>query len=86
MNPQTVTVGNTQIRILSTIKGLVSESEIVENEMEAFEPDLVTLSVGPEEIDGTRKWDGQRINCTLMESRPWTSRFHKRCVKQSVTT
>ena len=59
MNPQTVMVGNTQIRILSTIKGLVSESEIVENEMESFEPDLVTLSVGPEEIDGTRKWDGQ---------------------------
>jgi hypothetical protein len=59
MNPQTVTVGNTQIRILSTIKGLVSESGIVENEIESFEPDLVTLSVGPEEIDGTRKWDGQ---------------------------
>ena len=59
MNPQTVTVGNTQIRVLSTIKGLVSESEIVENEIESFEPDLVTLSVGPEEIDGTRKWDGQ---------------------------
>ena len=59
MNLQTVTVGNTQIRILSTIKGLVSESEIVENEMKSFEPDLVTLSVGPEEIDGTRKWDGQ---------------------------
>lgn len=59
MNPQTFTVGNTQIRILSTIKGLVSESEIVENEIESFEPDLVTLSVGPEEIDGTRKWDGQ---------------------------
>ncbi len=59
MNPQTVTVGHTQIRILSTIKGLVSESEIVENEMKSFEPDLVTLSVGPEEIDGTRKWDGQ---------------------------
>ncbi len=59
MNPQTVTVGNTQIRVLSTIKGLVSESEIVENEIESFEPDLVTLSVGPGEIDGTRKWDGQ---------------------------
>jgi hypothetical protein len=59
MDPQTVTVGNTQIRILSTIKGLVSESGIVENEIESFEPDLVTLSVGPEEIDGTRKWDGQ---------------------------
>ncbi len=59
MNPQTVTVGNTQIRILSTIKGLVSESEIVENEIESFEPDLVALSVGPGEIDGTRKWDGQ---------------------------
>ena len=59
MEPQTVTVGNTQIRILPTIKGLVSEAKIVEDEINSFEPNLVALSVGPEEIDGTRKWDGQ---------------------------
>ena len=59
MNPQTITIGDTQIRLLSTIKGLVSEAKIVEDEISSFEPNLVTLSVGPEEIDGTRKWDGQ---------------------------
>ena len=59
MNPQTIVIGDTQIRMLSTIKGLVSEAAIVESEIESFSPDLVVLSVGPEEIDGTRKWDGQ---------------------------
>ena len=59
MEPQTVTVGNTQIRILPTVKGLVSEAKLVEDEINSFEPNLVALSVGPEEIDGTRKWDGQ---------------------------
>ena len=59
MEPQTVTVGNTQIRILPTVKGLVSEAKLVEDEINSFERYLVTLSVGPEEIDGARKWDGQ---------------------------
>ncbi len=59
MNPQTVTIGDTQIRFLSTVKGLVSEAEIVEAEIESFKPDLVALSIGPEEIKGTREWDGQ---------------------------
>jgi len=59
MEPQTVVVGNTQIRILPTVKGLVSEAKMVEDEITSFEPNLVALSVGPEEIDGTRKWDGQ---------------------------
>ena len=59
MNPQTVTIGDTQILVLSTVKGLVSEAEIVESEIESFKPDLVALSIGPEEIKGTREWDGQ---------------------------
>ncbi len=59
MNPQTVTIGDTQIRVLSTVKGLVSEAEIVESEIVSFKPDLVALSIGPEEIKGTREWDGQ---------------------------
>ena len=59
MNPQTISIGDTQIRILSTVKGLVSEADIVENDIDIFEPDLVALSLGPEEIDGIRKWDGQ---------------------------
>ena len=59
MNPQTITLGNCQIRFLSTVKGLVSESKIVENEIESFNPDLVALGMGPEEINGTREWDGE---------------------------
>ena len=59
MNSYEFVFGDTQICILSTIKGLVSEAKTVESTIESFEPDLVVLSLGPEEIDGTRKWDGQ---------------------------
>ena len=59
MNPQTISLGNSEIRILSTVKGLVSESDIVESEIESFDPDLVALGIGPEEVNGTREWDGE---------------------------
>ena len=59
MNPQTITLGNSEIRMLSTVKGLVSESDIVESEIESFDPDLVALGIGPEEVNGTREWDGE---------------------------
>ena len=59
MNSQTVSLGKAQIRVLSTVKGLVSEAAVVEEEIESFGPDLVALSIGPEEIEGTRKWDGE---------------------------
>ena len=59
MNPQTINLGNSEIRILSTVKGLVSESDIVESEIESFDPDLVALGIGPEEVNGTREWDGE---------------------------
>ena len=59
MNPQTITLGNSEIIILSTVKGLVSESDIVESEIESFDPDLVALGIGPEEVNGTREWDGE---------------------------
>jgi len=38
---------------------LVSESKIVEDEINSFKPDLVALSIGPEEVKGTREWDGE---------------------------
>ena len=62
MNSQTVSLGKAQIRVLSTVKGLVSEAAVVEEEIESFEPDLVALSIGPEEIEGTRKWDGEQYD------------------------
>ena len=43
MNPQTIVIGDTQIRLLSTIKGLVSEAEIVESEIKSFSPIDSTL-------------------------------------------
>ena len=52
-------MGNCQIRFLSTVKGLASESKIVETEINSFDPDLVALGMGPEEINGTREWDGE---------------------------
>ena len=65
MNPQTITLENTEIRILSTVKGLVSESKIVEKEIDSFVPDLVALGMGPEEINGTREWDGEPYECLV---------------------
>ena len=59
MNSQPVSLGKAQIRVMSTVKGLDSEAAVVEEEIESFEPDLVALSIGPEEIEGTRKWDGE---------------------------
>ena len=50
MNPLTITLGNSEIRILSTVKGLVSESDIVESEIESFDPDLVALGIGPKKL------------------------------------
>ena len=47
MKPQSITVGETQIRILPSVKGLISESKIVEDEINSFKPDLVVLSIGP---------------------------------------
>ena len=59
MNPQTITLGNSEMRMLSTVKGLVSESDIVESEIESFDPDLVALGIGPDDVNGTREWDGE---------------------------
>ena len=59
MKSQSIKIGTTQIRFLSTVKGLVSESKIVENEIDSFNPDLVALGMSPEEVNGTREWDGE---------------------------
>ena len=58
MKPQSITIGKTQMRILPTVKGLVSESKTVEDEITSFEPELFALSIVPEEVAGTRDWDG----------------------------
>ena len=52
MNSQSLEIGSTQIRFLSTVKGLVSESEFVEKEIDSFEPDLIALGLSEGEIEG----------------------------------
>jgi len=59
MNSQSIKIGNTDLRILPTVKGLVSESEIVEKEIAFFNPSLIVLGLSEGEIDGIRNWDGQ---------------------------
>jgi hypothetical protein len=59
MKSQSIRIGTTQVRVLSTVKGLVSESEIVEKEIASFNPSLIVLGLSEGEIDGIRNWDGQ---------------------------
>ena len=59
MKSQSIKIGTTQIRVLSTVKGLVSEAEVVEKEIDSFIPDLIVLGLSEGEVEGIRKWDGE---------------------------
>ena len=59
MKFQSIKIGTTQIRVLSTVKGLVSEAEVVENEIDSFIPNLIVLGLSAGEVEGIRKWDGE---------------------------
>ena len=64
MKSQSIKIGTTQIRILSTVKGLVSEAEVVEKEIDSFIPDLIVLGLSEGEVEGIRKWDGEPYELT----------------------
>ena len=59
MKSQSIKIGTTQIRVLSTVKGLVSEAKVVEKEINSFIPDLIVLGLSEGEVEGIRKWDGE---------------------------
>ena len=59
MKSQSIKIGTTQIRVLSTVKGVVSEAEVVEKEIDSFIPDLIVLGLSEGEVEGIRKWDGE---------------------------
>ena len=59
MKSQSIKIGTTQIRVLSTVKGLVSEAKVVEKEIDFFIPDLIVLGLSEGEVEGIRKWDGE---------------------------
>ena len=59
MKFQSIKIGTTQIRVLSTVKGLVSEAEVVEKEIDSFIPNLIVLGLSEGEVEGIREWDGE---------------------------
>lgn len=59
MKSQSIKIGTTQIRVLSTVKGLVSEAKVIEKEIDSFIPDLIVLGLSEGEVEGIRKWDGE---------------------------
>ena len=59
MKSQSIKIGTTQIRVLSTVKGLVSEAEVVEKEIDSFIPNLIVLGLSEGEVEGIREWDGE---------------------------
>jgi hypothetical protein len=59
MKSQSIKIGTTLIRVLSTVKGVVSEAEVVEKEIDSFIPDLIVLGLSEGEVEGIRKWDGE---------------------------
>ena len=59
MKSQSIEIGSTQVRVLSTVKGLVSEAKVVEKEIDSFDPSLIVLGLSEGEIEGIRNWDGE---------------------------
>jgi len=59
MKSQSIEIGSTQVRVLSTVKGLVSEAKVVEKEIDSFDPNLIVLGLSEGEIEGIRNWDGK---------------------------
>ncbi len=53
-----VRVGGTFVYVLPVVRGLPSEVPAVRNAMDAARPDVVALSISPEEVDALRQFKG----------------------------
>ena len=53
-----VLLGRASIHILSVVRGLPSESETVRRAIDSVRPSTVALSIGPEELQTLRYYDG----------------------------
>ncbi|OIR16607.1 MAG: hypothetical protein BEU04_01325 [Marine Group III euryarchaeote CG-Bathy1] len=53
--------------ILSTIRGLVSESKDVESKVENFSPDVIALGISPGELKDLSNWDGEPFDISSMQ-------------------
>ena len=62
-----ISISNCTLRILSTIRGLVSESKDVESEIENFSPDTIALGISPGELEDLSNWDGEPFDISSMQ-------------------
>ncbi len=53
-----VRIGETSVYVLPVVRGLPSEGPAVRNAIDAVQPDVVALSISPEEVDALRLYKG----------------------------
>ena len=53
-----VLLGRASVRILPVVRGLPSETEVVRHAIDSVRPSVVALSIGPEELQTLRHYDG----------------------------
>ncbi len=53
-----VRLGDAPLKILAVVRGLPSGMSVVANAIEATDPEVVALSIGPEELQTLRYYDG----------------------------
>ena len=56
-----VRIGGSSVHILPVVRGLPSEGETVRRAIEATRPAVVALSIGPEELETLRTYDGKPL-------------------------
>ena len=62
-----ISLSHCRLRILPTIRGLVSESTVVESEVENFSPDVLALGISPGELEDLSNWDGKPFDISSMQ-------------------
>ena len=62
-----ISLPHCRLRILSTIRGIVSESTVVESEVENFSPDVLALGISPGELEDLSNWDGKPFDISSMQ-------------------
>ena len=62
-----ISLSHCRLRILSTNRGLVSESTVVKSEVENFSPDVLALGISPGELEDLSNWDGKPFDISSMQ-------------------
>lgn len=61
-------VGGRTVHLLGTIKGLLSEQEVVTDHLERIRPSAVGLHIGPQELEGLRAVVDGKVRKTFLSS------------------